>query len=119
MTSRLLAFVLAPLLASCVSTEAHHFALGPPRTPTTRVPILERLPTRPYLEAGFVQALAHGATDPDTVVRALTKEAGAMGCDALARMRLDVGDGFVHAAAVCLLWAELPPVEPPATKVAP
>ena len=116
---RTLRFALAALalhLGGCaVSTEAHRFALGAPRSPTREVALFDGVPTRPYVEAGFVQALAYGATSGDAVVVALRREAAAMGCDAVARVRLDLADGIVHAAGVCVGWVELPPVGPPAT----
>ena len=111
-----LAIALALSCAACASTtEAHHFRLGPPAAPTTRVDLFDGVPARSYAEAGFVQAFAYGATAGDPVVRALSNEARAMGCDAVVRVRLDLAEGIVHAAGVCVRWVELPPAVPAGT----
>jgi hypothetical protein len=111
-----LALAVALAGSACAPLETHRFAIGGARPRTSQVDVLEGIPTRPHLEVGFVQALGYGgAADGDAVVRALVGEGRAMGCDAIARVRLDGGGGVVHGAGVCVRWVELPPEGPAAT----
>jgi hypothetical protein len=108
---------LALCLAGCGSVERHHFATGPVAAPTTDVLVTSDVPTRSFVEVGFVQAIAYGSeASPGAVTRALAREGGGMGCDAVVRARIDEAPAMLHAAGVCVRWVQLPQDAGPATR---
>jgi hypothetical protein len=113
-------FALALLIAlcSCGSVETHRYATAPPRASTEDAAVVPDVPARPFVEAGFVQAIAYGTEAvPAAVTRALAREGRAMGCDAVVRTRIDEAPGMLHASGVCARWVvQLPQEAAPATK---
>jgi len=103
------AMLAANALAGCGHTEAHAALLRAPQAPTSgRVELYvadQAGPARPFYELAIVQAVGFGAdANPEDVTRALTTKAGALGCDAVVRVYIDVGYTRAHAAGVCVKY---------------
>ncbi len=88
------AFLVA-CLGGCGSTTTHRFLVGPPMTPasTNVAVILDGSPLPPlFVEVAIVQAVGRGTqADLEHVIDGLRREAAAVGCDAVIRVRIDQG----------------------------
>lgn len=109
---RLAAFtgLFALAAAGCGHTDTSVFLLRAPASsrPSAVIFLADQPgPTRPYSEIAIVQAVGFGgdATAED-VTRALTDKAARLGCDAVARVFIDVGYSRAHAAGVCVRYTD-------------
>ncbi len=107
--------VLAALAVGCGSTETHAAILRAPESPPlgSRVELYlaGSLPARTFAEMGLVQAFGAGnKADAESVAAALLERAGEIGCDAVVRVAIDVGNTRAHAAGVCVKYTG-PPAE--------
>lgn len=122
MTARAFAGALALVAlagAGCGGVETRAVAFRPPPGPAgARADVyVASVPARPYYEIGLVQAVGTGegaARGP--LVRALRERGRRMGCDAVVRANVELGQTVAHAIGVCVRWAEvdaLPRAAPP------
>lgn len=96
-------------VAGCGHVETHEAMLRTAERPSgARVELYladQPAPTRPFYEIALVQAIGFGTeAHPDTLAAALTRKAGALGCDAVVRTFIDQGYARAHAAGVCVKW---------------
>jgi hypothetical protein len=109
----------------CGHVEMHELVLRQPGAPTSHAEVYfaGQEPRRPYYEVALLQGIGFGEdADMEQVAHALAARAGALGCDAVVRVR--VGQGFTraHGFGVCVRWSPTapPPVErPPLTTPTP
>ncbi len=113
----LLGAALALAGLACGSVEARSVAFRPLAPPTSRAELyLGSVPARPYAELGLVQAVGTGAgADEAAVLAALRERAQRMGCEAVVRVHVALGQTAAHAMGVCARWAgpEAAPGEAP------
>lgn len=104
------ALALALAAAGCGTVEARTVAFRAPGPPTGRVDLyVGKVPDRPYYEVGLVQAVGTGmSADEASVLHALRERATRMGCDAVVRVGVELGQTAAHAIGVCARWAEAP-----------
>lgn len=122
------ALVVAGILAGvagCGHVETHAALLRAPSSPSgARVELYladQPAPTRSFYEIALVQAIGFGTeAHPDMIAAALTKKAGALGCDAVVHAFIDQGYTRAHAAGVCVKWLGPAPADaPPAESILP
>lgn len=98
--------------AGCGSTEVHQVLL---REPTMQpAPAIEmyvvggKPPARPYYEVALLQAIGHGSdADVEDVTRAIANRGARLGCDAVVRVHVELGNTRAHASGVCVNWARV------------
>jgi hypothetical protein len=103
---RLISVGLVSLLGGCGHLETHRVDFAAAARPPGEAHLfVSALPTRPYAEVGLVQAIGYGgeSTAP-SVLRGLQREGKKMGCDAIVKVRVDVGQTAAHASGVCVTW---------------
>lgn len=95
-------------LSGCGTTVVHAVPFRP-LAPHDREVLLypDAVPDSPYADAGLVQAFGYGTdASVEHLHRALQAAGQRMGCDAVARVRVDAsGSGEAHAIGVCVVWA--------------
>jgi hypothetical protein len=66
---------------------------------------VDSVPARAYRELGLVQAYGTGTkASRGAVLDSLRQQGKSMGCDALAKVNVEVGDMKAHAIGVCVEW---------------
>jgi hypothetical protein len=71
-------------------------------------------PSHRFEEIAVVQAIGVGAKSTmEDVAQALSARAAALGCDAVLRIRIDVGYTRTHGAGICVVWLRPAEQEPP------
>ncbi|HEU4409009.1 MAG TPA: hypothetical protein VFS43_27360 [Polyangiaceae bacterium] len=103
------ALVLALAGVGCGSVEARTVAFRAPGAPTGRADLyVGKVPERAYYEVGLVQAVGTGTgADEASVLHALRLRAQRMGCDAVVRVGVELGQTAAHAIGVCVRWSEV------------
>jgi hypothetical protein len=99
-------------LAGCGHTEVHEVVLRAPSAPTASPEIYmeDQQPARPYYEVAMVQALGYGSdANLGELTNALAKRGAQLGCDALVRVRVDLGISRGHGFGVCVRWSPTAP----------
>jgi hypothetical protein len=114
----------ASVLAGCGHTETHVAMLRAPQARTGHSVELyladQGMPARPFYDIAIVQAVGFGTdATPEDVTRGLTDKAGALGCDAVVRVFIDIGYSRAHAAGVCVKYLGEGPSGPAPTPVLP
>jgi hypothetical protein len=116
------------LLAGCGHAEVHEVVLRSVEEPTghpTELYFGKRLPGRPFYEVALLQVVGNGdEADVESLSKAISERASALGCDAVVRLRVDQGVTRAHAYGVCVRYTEALPVAPwrpvtPPSKTAP
>lgn len=108
----LAAFTGALVLAAigCGHTDTNFFLLRAPASSRSSAVIYladQPGPTRPYSEIAIVQAVGFGSdATAEDVTQALTDKAARLGCDAVARVFIDIGYSRAHAAGVCVRYTD-------------
>jgi hypothetical protein len=108
----LAAALLAPL--ACGHSELHEvvFRTAPRSARPVEVYMVGQQPTRPFDELGLLQIVSTGnQAEAPAVLAALSHRAAELGCDALVRVRVDVGFTAANGYGVCVrTQAERAPV---------
>jgi len=111
------AMTLAAACAGCGSTEVHEVLLRAPQPPTGRdvqVYLGNQAPPAPFYDLALLQAIGQdGDSNLEDVVDALRERGRALGCDAIVRVRVELGYTMAHGYGVCVKWAA-PAGKPPA-----
>jgi hypothetical protein len=124
-TARLASIALAFAVVACGSIEEHQVILGTPSAPLARevdVYMAGQPVPRPFYEIALLQVMGHGTeADPEDVMKALTKRARSLGCDAVVDVRGSTGLSMGHVYGVCVRYSSGPPPTdaPPAPEHAP
>ena len=90
---------------ACGYSELHEvvFRTAPRTGRPVEVYMVGQPAPRPFDELGLLQIVSTGnQAEPVTVVAALSSRAQALGCDALVRVRVDVGMTATHGYGVCV-----------------
>jgi hypothetical protein len=98
--------------AGCGHVEMHELVLRAPEGPAGRAEVYfaGQDPRRPYYEVALLQGIGFGDdADVEHVARALAVRAGALGCDAVVRVRVDQGFTRAHGFGVCVRWSPIAP----------
>ena len=123
MIARALKLALAlplPLLAlGCGHTESHVAMLRAPQPRTDHTVELyvadQAPPARPFYDIAILQTIGFGSeANAEDVTHALTDKAGALGCDAVVRVFIDLGYSRAHASGVCVKFLAPGPAGPTA-----
>lgn len=115
----LLLSVLGAGPLGCVHAESHAALFreaGPPVSSVEIVPA-DTPVLRPYTEIGLVQAIGFGDGGADAALAELRAKAGALGCDGVIRVHVDVGYSRSHGAGVCVRWEGRSPAQAAETPV--
>lgn len=122
---------LLPLMATsaiavlgCGHVETHSAMLRAPQPPTGHTVELyvadQAPPGRPFYDIAILQTVGFGSeANAEDVTRALTIKAGALGCDAVVRVFIDIGYSRAHASGVCVKFLAPGPAGPTAILPAP
>jgi hypothetical protein len=97
--------VLAACLVACGHSELHEvvFRTAPRTGQPVEVYMVGQQAPRPFDELGLLQVVSTGdQAEAPTVLAVLSKRAAELGCDALVRVRLDVGLTATHGYGVCV-----------------
>ena len=119
-----LAVAAIPVLTACGHTEAHVAMLRAPQPRTDHTVELyvadQAPPGRPFYDIAILQTVGFGSeANAEDVTRALTIKAGALGCDAVVRVFIDIGYSRAHASGVCVKFLAPGPAGPTAILPAP
>jgi hypothetical protein len=101
--------VLAAWLVGCGQSELHEvvFRTAPRTGRPVEVYMVGQQATRPFDELGLLQVVSTGnQADAPAVIAALSKRASELGCDALVRVRVDVGFTAAQGYGVCVRTQE-------------
>lgn len=106
MRGKALALVLAASVATaCGHSELHEvvFRTAPRTVGPVEVYLVGQAPSRPFDELALLQLVSSGdQAEPAVVLAALSQRASELGCDALVRVRIDVGLTTTNAYGVCV-----------------
>ncbi|WP_394842482.1 hypothetical protein LZC95_36110 [Pendulispora brunnea] len=106
---RLLAGTAAMLLGCGGYTEVHEIILRQPQPPTGRdvqLYVGNQSPSQPFYEMALLQAIGFdGDSDLEDVTEALRERGRQLGCDAIVRVRVELGYTMAHGYGVCVRWA--------------
>jgi hypothetical protein len=104
--TRLFALALGVTLTACATTETHRVMVGPgaPRFSGPVAVVLDGAPLPgEFEEVAIVQAIGkNGHDDLEHVVEGLRREAAALGCDAVIRVKVDQGSSLASATGVAV-----------------
>ena len=112
-------FLPALALVGCGHTESHVAMLRAPQ-PRTDHPVElyvadQAPPARPFYDIAIIQAIGFGSeANAEDITHALTDKAGALGCDAVVRVFIDLGYSRAHASGVCVKFLAPGPAGPTA-----
>lgn len=116
-TLLLVTLALGTSVSACGGhTEFHQAMLrtAPPSSQPALVYVEGQMPPGDYYELGLVQAIGFGSeANPEELVRTLTKEGAALGCQAIVRVGIDTGYMRGHASGVCVRFVGDPPSAAP------
>lgn len=100
---------LSMLTSACGYVEMHEAVLRPTTGPTpNRVELYlgDQHPGRAFYEVALVEALGYGSkSDVEYVTSALGDRGKLLGCDAIVRIHVDVGQTMTHGYGVCVKWS--------------
>jgi hypothetical protein len=122
------ALALAFALAGCGHIETHDVLLRADSAPTARDPELymeDRAPQRAFYDVAIVQVIGFGSdANTDDVIAGIVARGRGLGCDAVVRVRVDIGLSRANGFGVCVRWSpgrapSAPPPPPSAPTSAP
>ena len=98
-------------------TEVHEVIFRQPPPPTGRdvqVYVGDQTPPSAFYELAMLQAIGFdGDSNLEDVMGALRERGRMLGCDAIVRVRVELGYSMAHGYGVCVKWTA-PTTKPPA-----
>ena len=95
--------------AACGHIDMHELALRPSSGPSpheVQVYFETRAPDQAFYDVALLQATGFGGeANIDALVKAMLVRAAELGCDAVVRCRVDLGDARANAYGVCVRFS--------------